>query len=461
MKQIILTFVPLFSQSSSPKEISRMLRFTGWLSLLIIVLCLFACKKSSIDIDRMLLEDLHDWNIKLEEVIVTDFFPPPVAARIYSYPNIASYELLQSTSDQFSPLGGQIRDFEIELPKEEEEKVLKLASIFAFHKTARQLVFSGYLLDDFALEYEKELNDLFGPEVVTRARKHGDSIAEKVVAWAKKDKYDESRGYSKHTLSKEPGSWIPTPPDYQDALEPSWMKIRPFVLDSANQMQPGPPLEFSTDSDSPFMKEVKYVYETASRIDKEQNEIAKFWDCNPIVIKHHGHASFAEKKLTPGGHWMSIARTICKMRQSSLMETAEVYALLGIGLHDSFISCWEEKYRSDLIRPVSVINQYIDPDWLPILYTPNFPEHTSGHSVISSCAATILSEKLGDNIAFVDSTETPYGMPPRSFTSFQQAADEAAISRLYGGIHFRQAIEEGQTQGKKVGELVLKKVRTR
>jgi len=409
----------------------------------------------------MLQEDLHIWNIKLEEVIVTDFFPPPVAARIYSYPNIASYEVLQSTNEKFLSLSNQLNEFSLKIPSDKEEKTVKLSSLFAFHKTARQLVFSGYLLDEFALEYKARLEKTFGPEIVTEAKQLGSNVAKQIVDWAKKDKYDEARGYSKHSLSKKPGSWAPTPPDYMDALEPSWMKIRPFVLDSASQFRPGPPLTYSTEEDSPFMQEVKFVHETVKNLDQEQTEIAKFWDCNPIIIKHHGHASFAEKKLTPGGHWMSIARAISKKKNAAMMETAEVYALLSIGLHDSFISCWEEKYRSDLIRPVTMINQYIDANWLPILYTPNFPEHTSGHSVISSCAATILTEKLGDNIAFIDSTETPYGMPPRAFKSFQEAADEAAISRLYGGIHYRQAIDEGQTQGTNVGKLILSKIKTR
>ncbi|MFW5760284.1 MAG: vanadium-dependent haloperoxidase, partial [Cyclobacteriaceae bacterium] len=128
---------------------------------------------------------------------------------------------------------------------------------------------------------------------------------------------------------------------------------------------------------------------------------------------------------------------------------------------DAFISCWDEKYRSSLIRPETYIYRYIDPDWKPLLQTPAFPEYTSGHSVISASAAVVLTELIGENFAFADSSEVDYGLPVRQYRSFYEASDEAAISRLYGGIHYRPACDNGIDQGRKVGNFIMDKISTR
>tara|TARA_B100002051_G_C16360814_1_gene450976 strand:- start:183 stop:635 length:453 start_codon:yes stop_codon:yes gene_type:complete len=138
------------------------------------------------------------------------------------------------------------------------------------------------------------------------------------------------------------------------------------------------------------------------------------------------------------------------------MESIYAYALVSIGLFDSFIVCWDEKYRSILVRPETLINQYIDEDWIPVLQTPPFPEYTSGHSVISRSAANILTFILGDNFNFLDTTEEIYGLPARNYDSFLQASDEAAISRLWGGIHYMPAITNGIDQGDRVSKFIIK-----
>jgi hypothetical protein len=174
-----------------------------------------------------------------------------------------------------------------------------------------------------------------------------------------------------------------------------------------------------------------------------------------------GHVMFASKKMTPGGHWLAIAETVTRKKKLAMMPTVEAYALTSFAVSDGFISCWDEKYRSNMIRPETVINKLIDPKWTPFLQTPPFPEYTSGHSVISAAAATVLTSLVGDNIAFTDSTELKYGHGVRSFKSFMDAADEASVSRLYGGIHYRSALDNGQMQGKKVGKWVLEQVKGR
>lgn len=141
-----------------------------------------------------------------------------------------------------------------------------------------------------------------------------------------------------------------------------------------------------------------------------------------------------------------------------MAATARVYAFVAISLADGFIACWDEKYRSNLVRPETFINTHIDPDWRPVLQTPPFPEHTSGHSVISSAAGEVLTALFGDNFAYTDSVELDYGLPVRSFSSFREAYQEAAMSRLYGGIHYMPAISDGIEQGQKLGRFLVEKL---
>jgi membrane-associated phospholipid phosphatase len=243
-----------------------------------------------------------------------------------------------------------------------------------------------------------------------------------------------------------------------DAVEPNWNVLRPFVLDSASQFRPEPPFVYDTARGSPFFREVREVYETTRALTAEQRSIAAFWDCNPYVMHVQGHTMFATKKVSPGGHWMGIVGIAARKSGASPLESAEAYARTAIALADGFLSSWDEKYRSNLVRPETVINRYVDETWQPLLQTPPFPEYTSGHSVISTAAAQVLTDQFGDRSAFTDSTEIAYGLPVRSFTSFADAAAEAAISRLYGGIHFRRAIEQGIIQGRNVGALVVQRV---
>lgn len=152
---------------------------------------------------------------------------------------------------------------------------------------------------------------------------------------------------------------------------------------------------------------------------------------------------------------MGITTVAAKKSNLAPMETIEAYTWVSIGLFDAFITCWDEKYRSNLIRPETYINRYIDPMWRPVLQTPPFPEHTSGHSVVSAASAVLLTAFFGADFGFDDTVEAEYGLPVRHFDSFIQASEEAAISRLYGGIHYMPAITGGVSQGKEVGNLIV------
>jgi hypothetical protein len=189
----------------------------------------------------------------------------------------------------------------------------------------------------------------------------------------------------------------------------------------------------------------------------EHKKIAAFWDCNPFAVQDNGHLLIGLKKISPGAHWLGIAGIACKKANKSFEETLQIFTTVSIGLMDGFICCWDEKYRSNRIRPETAIRKYIDSKWIPLLQTPPFPEYLSGHSTISAGSAIILTHFFGDNFRYTDTVELRYGLPARSFGSFKEAAKEAAISRFYGGIHFMDAIENGLSQGDKVGEWVLRK----
>ncbi|WP_342662023.1 vanadium-dependent haloperoxidase [Echinicola vietnamensis] len=275
------------------------------------------------------------------------------------------------------------------------------------------------------------------------------------MAYSKSDGYGKLSTLPRYAPAQEPGTWYPTPPAYLGAIDPEWKTIRPFYLSDLPQFKPRPPAPYSMDSTSDFYLLTKEVYDTTKVLTKEQRLIANFWDCNPFMVSYSGHMAIGLKKISPGGHWVNITGIACKKAGITFAETVEVHALLSTGLHDAFISCWEEKYDSDRIRPETVINRHIDPTWRPILQTPPFPEYTSGHSVISRTSATLLTYYFGDHFAYTDTSEEYFGLPPRKFTSFLQASDEAAISRLYGGIHFRDAIEVGVKQGHKIGNYII------
>ena len=404
-------------------------------------------------------EYLHRSMKKLSDVIVHDIFSPPVASRLYVYPSIAAYEIIQQENSSYKTLTGQLKDMPSIPPADTSTVSLGLASTKAFLVVSKALIFSEEKIEAFETELFKEIKESGIPKSELNASiQYGEKIAAIILDWADKDNYKQTRTFPKYSVSKAMETWKPTPPAYMDGIEPHWQKIRPLVLTSADQFTPPPPTTFDLTKGSKFYRELMEVYETVKREDAEEKAIAAFWDCNPYVAHQQGHVMFASKKITPGGHWVGITALACQQVNASLLKSAEAYALTTISLFDGFISCWDEKYRSNLIRPETIINQHIDPEWKPALQTPPFPEHTSGHSVISTAAALTLTKIFGDNFKFKDTVEVEYGLPARTFNSFLEASAEAAVSRLYGGIHYMPAIEYGVEQGKEVGNFITSKI---
>ncbi|WP_194776455.1 vanadium-dependent haloperoxidase [Pararhodonellum marinum] len=421
------------------------------------------CKENTAYKDAMLDSDaLAQGNTQITGVIIHDIFSPPVASRIYAYANIAAYEVAVLADPQYKSMMGQLNGFEKKEFDTSKACHFPLASMTAFYEVGTSLIFSEEkMIAQQEKMFERIKKQGIPKKVFENSVALGKEVAAHVLAYASKDNYHQSRSFEKYTIRNDDNSWKPTPPAYMEGIEPHWNKIRPFLLDSANQFIPKAPTPFDIIPESEFYQEAYEVFKVGKELTKEQSDIAYFWDCNPYKMNVKGHVMFAEKKITPGGHWIGIASIASKAKGLDWKAAAETHAVTAITLFDGFISCWDEKYRSVLIRPETYINLHIDEDWLPLLQTPPFPEYTSGHSVISTAASLALGHLLGDELHLVDSTEVAYGLPIREFDSFSQAAAEAAISRFYGGIHYIPAIDNGVDQGRMVGNHVIQNIHTR
>lgn len=405
---------------------------------------------------------LHDAVDQLSSVMVYDIFSPPQASRVYAYASIAAYEALRQADTTYRTLAGQVNGLApVPAAPGGDSVSLPLAGVHAFMAVGRQFTFSRARMDSLGAAMDMRFRRALPSAVYARSIAYGDTVAKHVIAWAAGDGYTRSRGLPKFTVTSAPGRWVPTPPAYMDAVEPNWGTLRPFLMDSAGQFRPAPPVPYDTARASAYMREAMEVHRTTGALTDEQRAILAFWDCNPYVMHVQGHSMFATKKITPGGHWMSIVGLAARRANLDAAASAEAYARTSMALADAFIGAWEEKFRGSTVRPETVINQYVDERWVPPLQTPPFPEYPSGHSVISTAAAEVLTSLLGDGFAFADSSEVAFGLGVRSFDSFREAAAEAAISRLYGGIHFRSGVEQGARQGKAIGEWHVKKVVTR
>ena len=401
---------------------------------------------------------VHRAQQAITNVIVHDIFSPPVASRIYVYASIAAHESLVASgkSQSFHALRN---DFIQPSPLAFEGRVHTEASaVYAMMLTASKLVFSEARLLDSLAAIAAAFKDV-EPARLAASMEWATVVSNAVVLWSKSDRYADTRKMRRYSLIKDKSAWSPTPPGYFAPVEPHWGKMRTVVLDTLSNFQPKRPIPFSDSAASPFFRQAEQVFSHTKTMPKEDSAIALFWDCNPFHLTVQGHLNFATKKLSPGGHWMSIAGIASRQSNASLEKSLQAYLFTSIALYDAFISCWDEKYRSNVIRPETYINAYLDQGWRPLLQTPPFPEYTSGHSVISAASAVVLTQIFGPDFKFQDDTEVPYGLPIRSFTSFWHAANEAALSRFYGGIHYKGSIDNGIKQGELIGLKVVQSMK--
>ncbi len=432
--------------------------------LLSLVLLIFfsGCTQQEHIPDPKILTDqnlLHNNVSQLTEVIIHDVFSPPVTSRIHTYTNLAAYEAIYFSKPGYRSIASRLNGFGA-MPRPEKGKTYNylLASTKAFFTVAEKITFSKDSLISFQQKIYNDFKSLLDEETYERSLIFGEAVGKKILERTLIDNYKETRGMPKFLGSSEPGKWRPTPPDYLDAAEPNWSHMMPFLLDSNTQFKCPKPNTFSSDTVSKFYKNAYEVFSIGVNLTDEQKEIARYWDDNPFVIEHSGHLMYGNKKITPVGHWVGITQIACKTKNADAVQSAEAYALTSIAVYDAMVSCWQSKFETQVVRPITFINEVIDRNWQPLLQTPPFPEHTSGHSNISAAAATVLTKLFGDNVAFEDTSDLAYIGMKRNFSSFFSAAQEASISRVYGGIHYRSGVDAGLVQGKEVGEYVTSKL---
>ena len=217
--------------------------------------------------------------------------------------------------------------------------------------------------------------------------------------------------------------WIPTPPaNVYPPLEPVAGAWRTWNLRTGSQFRPGPPPAYGSPQ---FLAELNEVYAVSRSLTDEQKRIADFWADGPGTV-------------TPPGHWNTIAVDLVQQARLSTLRTARLFATLNTAQADAFSACWDAKYTYWSLRPVTAIRRLIDPSWLPYIATPPFPSYVSGHSTTSGAASTVLA-----------------GFFPKRTAELAALADEAAVSRLYGGIHFRSDNEVGLRLGRRIGRVAL------
>ncbi|MBD1362460.1 vanadium-dependent haloperoxidase [Mucilaginibacter sp. ZT4R22] len=399
-------------------------------------------------INQMMVEMIHD---------VTN---PPLAARFFAYTCISGYEVLSQNDPKMQQLDTILNGYPaIKAPSVTTGFDTRLSAVFAMVATASKLQPSGAALKVFEQKLiDSCINAGFSQGKIDSSLKYGQQISAQLLAYAKSDGYNKISNYKRYTLKGTPGSWDPTPPAYIAAVEPYFRTVRPLTLKSSGQFIPVPPVPFSTDKTSAFYKYLLQCHSLdADSLSADQRTVAAFWDCNPFAVQDNGHMQIGLKKISPGAHWMGITGIACKKAGVDFERAMRVNTMVAIGLMDSFISCWNEKYKTNRIRPETAIHKYMDARWHSFLQTPPFPEYLSGHSFISSTAAAILTSFFGDNFKYTDDVEVAFGIPPREFSSFNKAAVEAGYSRLLGGIHFQDGISNGKMQGELVGAWVLGK----
>ena len=424
-----------------------------WMSIM-----MYGCKQKPLTKENFTTTDISSIYTEMMDLMIHDVTNPPLASRFFAYTTLAGYEVISQNEKGFKSMHGVLNEYpDLKKTDSIQGYAYQLSALLAMLETAKKMQPSGKLLEKYRLHLLDSCRQSgYTEDVISQSEKYALAVSKKILAYAKADRYNKISNYQRYTPSNTPGSWYPTPPAFFEAVEPWFKTVRPFTLDTCNQFIPSPPVPFSTDKNSAFFKMMLTNYNDT--LTEEHRLIAAFWDCNPFALQDKGHLLMGVKKISPGAHWMGITGIACAKADKSFGESMLIFSSVAVGLMDGFICCWDEKYRSNRIRPETAIRKYIDTKWTPLLQTPPFPEYLSGHSTISATSATILTHYFGDKFNYTDSVEVRYGLPARSFTSFLQAAQEAAVSRFYGGIHFKDAIDNGLLQGYKVGDWVVNKV---
>jgi hypothetical protein len=389
---------------------------------------------------------LSDWiSVHLRLIRTTSDVAHVAYSRHFAYTSIAFYESGIHSNGKYRSIANQLQGLG-NMPASSANTMPEVAANAAYAEMLRYFYKdnSNVSIIDST---ERANNNAFtksriSKNEITSSVYFGREVAKTICKWSATD------GSAQSTAEYSPpvgdGLWQPTPPGFAKANLPYWRNNRTLVAGSTTNVIVSRPPPFSVDVNSQFYTMVNEVYNVARNLTEEQKNIAWFWDDSP------------GKYMTVFGHWSSILARVIVDQELSLEKSAEAYAKMCMSLHDAGIAAWEGKYKFNLIRPVTYIQKYIDANWLPIIGTPPHMEFPAAHATLSNAAASALADALGDKVAFTDNTYEYLGMSPRKFASFQDAAREAGVSRLYGGIHYMSSIEEGLAIGKRTADNVLR-----
>lgn len=385
---------------------------------------------------------------------------PPVAARTLAVLGLGLYEGIVAGLPGQRSLTGQLNELD-SLPPAQPDEVLHWPTV----ANATLAALTQMLLPNAPADWKARFEALERnmpvaqsadfdpaqrtPEVIIRSETHGRLLAMALMTWARTDGGHDVLGARRVRLDAgyvSPsglGAWVPTPPRFARPLLPNWGENRPFMPTLARCKPPGPPA-YDEAPGSAFHREAVEVLKASVTPTEEQRRVALYWADDP------------GKTPTPAGHWVWILTDLLRDRKATLAVAAEQYARMTIAMSDAFIATWKVKYATNLLRPVTYVQLTMDANWVPpLMETPPFPEYPSGHSVQSGAAAAVLEAFYGKDTPFEDRTHNDRGWGPQRFRSFAAAAEQAAFSRLYAGIHYRSAIEHGVTMGRCIGAQAL------
>jgi hypothetical protein len=404
----------------------------------------------------------HHWVRVAYRAVLLENLTPPTAARAYAHLTIAMYEAAVAGMPHHRSLAGQLDGLVAVRPSTGAGALDWACAVSAAARDVldgvlphRSPATRAVLVEGHA-EVERQARAAgVAARRIAGSTAHGAAVATRLLAWAATDGHAEASARPYTPPTGQPWLWESTPPNYRPAIEPWCADVRPMLLRATDEVEAAPHPPFSAEPGSPFHDQALAVLAQSRRNGDEERAIARFWTDNPGSFT----PPFGTATGLPSGHWMTIASQTTAQLGLPLDRTLEALVRLGVTLNDAFLACWTTKYRTNLLRPITYLQRYVDPTWTSFVNTPQFPEHTSGHSVSSAAAAVVLTDLLG-SFAFVDDSHAERGYPARSFASYSDAALEAATSRLYGGIHFPSGIETGLEQGRAIGGLVLDRLRT-
>lgn len=401
------------------------------------------------DRDQLATDVMILWNrLVLELVRHTATYSPPVAARAFGYLGVLAHEVIAACNGTARSLGGQLNDYTAP-PQDHAYADLSLVLHQALSDAAATLFGNTGPMGQRAQAAMTDrlgarLRDGLDAALARNSIDLGHKLAAHLLAWAQTDggAVVVNMGFPLDPIPPtHPRDWVPTSlvSQHQAPLLPEWGLVRPFAMRSGTACAIPPHPEYDPTPGSPFDLAAQEVLDVSRNLTPEHELIARFWSDDPMLSP------------TPPGHWLSLLLDIAERDRLPASRLADALARLGAAQADAFIACWQAKYQYNLLRPVTYIRRHLQADWQPLLTTPPFPEYPSGHSTQSGASATILTAIFGDGFAFDDATHVDDGLPVRSFASFWDAAEEAAMSRLYGGIHYRFGNEAGTEQGRCVG----------